>query len=97
MKVGKIFKECEKKNLDVITESRYEVLCEIARERGLKEITDDLVIAEIKYCFEEAPHCSDYELIFEADTYMRKVYADDYKRQKKEYNTLKQMYKKYAV
>lgn len=96
MKTGKVFKECEKKGIYWITETYYEPLCERAMERGLEEITDELVIEEIKYQFEHAPYGCHFAPVFDYDAYEKELYSEEYKEAKKEYNALKRMYKKYC-
>lgn len=95
MKVGKIFKECEKKGAFWVAD--YEALVCRAKEKGLEEITDELVIEEIKYQFEHAPYGLYFAPVFEFDEEDKINYAEEYQAAKKEYMILKRLYKKYCI
>lgn len=92
MKTGKVYNEFKKAGLKLVCD--YEVLCEQAKEKGLSEITDELVISELKYQFENTENSMYFEVLY--DEFGAEDYPEEYRDIKKEYNAMKRKYKKYC-
>lgn len=92
METGKVYKELEKAGLKWVCDK--EVLTAQAKEKGLDEITDELVIAELKHQFENAESSTYFNILF--DEFEAEDFPEEYKDRKKEYNAMKRKYKKYC-
>ena len=92
MKTGKVYKEFEKAGLKWICDK--EVLTAQAKEKGLDEITDELVIAELKHQFENVEGSMYFSILFNEDD--AEDEPEEYKERKKEYNAMKRKYNKYC-